>query len=1142
MKKKFFLKVLLFVGGGLAALLSLSSCADYDDDIDYLQEQINSLSSLQASEISTVESSISSLQSLVSSLSSELSSAEAELEAAISEKASSSEVDALQSEVASIKSSISSLENAIATLEASLEGDIAALETGLAEANASIAAAQQTADDALSAATTANETLTNVAAELESLQSSIAYQLTTLESKVKKALDDAAAALAETASALNYIEALQETVGENSTKISALETAQAALETSLTTLEGKVSDAEDAIDSLWAAVNAGVSEADLATIQSMIDEASAGLQEQIDDITEGLDGISAEVASLQEGILSLYGVGKQLKSLVFSPTLYVDGIESIEVAYLQYDALAQYAVSAEEDGYDDEPYYLTDANGAVVSISVAPIVEAEYYTNPSNAAIETAVSNYKYVVNSAISKSDDVEIADQIVFKNVERKTGAIEVTFKIQDAGLTELLEEDGTIEVAALQYTDLTNDTTITSDFARLYVDEITDFYINKVEQGKVDEAGEAHLATTAADAIDDLGSTYPMLSVQYESSIDLAEYINVHRGDDELWGGEATLAKSDFYMTYELVGWFHGTNETSESVHASLEGSVLAPTPISGAKPVTTVGRLPLVRVTLWDGNGATAYVVAVGYILVEITEDDPVQSVTDQTIELTDVYVLACGSEDITVTTKWDEIEVKLYSLVEMSKDKFESVYSLEGMEENGYATQYYGSETTTELLLDPTVYTSEKSELLAVDYIGTVELTTDNTAASQTEVITWAVSNEVAYDIFVEEGLSELVTYVKFASNQTLYPDIYVKLVWAPANAPVSPVTVTILNDAKIVADWHDNNSRDAGFYDIHFEVGNPTDPNSSDDYDPLEINGTFKSGETPYDVIYNFIYDAATTSDPKTVDVEVADNLSTDIYTFETSQDVAQYKTTKGNIYYTYVESATSIGVVDDPTYPLVGTYTELATLDQTTGEVTLVSTDIMKEILNSPEYGDYETSLTFTVGLIATTCEPGDDFFTAEFESGDLDVIVVKPLYITEAKVEGMQWNDYSSLTQDLTISLHDYNGYDDKTFYTKSNKMSTIDAFYGISEVVVDYTQITDNYDGTIGCYYGDKYSIEANISMSVDGSTGALTFGTVTLTQDTSSRSTDFEIYLPVALTYDWGTIYATVTVYVSAASGK
>ena len=464
-----------------------------------------------------------------------------------------------------------------------------------------------------------------------------------------------------------------------------------------------------------------------------------------------------------------------------------------------------------------------------------------------------------------------------------------------------------------------------------------------------------------------------------------------------------------------------------------------------------------------------------------------------------------------------------MEVQLYSLIPLSKTNFELYYS-PAYDSNGDIQQYDATYTA----------------LATSDYIGTVTLTTTDSGSTKTDVLQWAIANDEAYEAFVTNGQTSVTTYVKFESSNSAYPDIYVQLTWAPSNAPISGLTATIANSSKIAADWHANNSRSSGYYDIHFEVGNPTDPTATDDYDPLVVNETFISGYTPYETIYTTVNSYSST---------LAASLSDEVYTFDVTQDVTSYKTTQGNTYYTYVESATSIGVVDDQSYPTAGTYTELATLDQTTGEVTLVDSDILKEILNSPEYGItesynmYEESLTFTIGLVATTCDPaGSDFITASFESGeDIDVIVVKPLYITEAKVEGMQWNDYSSLTQDLVITLHDYNGYDDTTFFTKSTGLSTIVDFYGITDLEVVYDDITDNYDGTVNSYYGDKYDIAADISISTDSSTGAVTFGTVTLTQLTSSRSNAFEIYLPVKLTYDWGTIYATVTVYVDAASG-
>ena len=1191
MKRK-FINALLVCGLIVTTAFSLSSCKDYDDDIDSLQEQINSLSSLTDSEVSTVESSIASLQTTASNLSSEISSVESSLEAAIAEKADADDVDALEIELASLEASLSSVESAIAALEAALEDyaktsdvleQIAILESGIAEAKAEAEAAQSAADAAQSAADAANSTLTTVISELATVYSDLQDQLTLLEESILSTVAETYATQASLESEITTVTSLIETLQnriaelENSTETAdALEEAKQELEAEIDSLKARVETLEgykETLDNLDTTVANAVAEAEnyadeavadlkdytdseigniydyinnnftttdgLAEINEAIAdyyETKAELLESNEEILASLNTINEQIDAINTSIGKMYGIlGKQLKSLVFNPELYWGGIEAIEVAYYSYDALGVDAVDADGDYSSDAPY------STGTSISVAPLVYASYYANPSNADIDTDdLTKWSFIGNTATYVSRAVTTADgDIDIKDVENTNGVIDVTFKVQASGLEELLDnDDDEVDVVALQYLQASaeEDTIITSDFAALYIDEISEFYINAVTTaGAVDTetptTADQHLATTAADAISNYESgTAPILYVNFEGFINLDEWINVHKGNDELWGGQTTLAESCFYMTYELVGWVHGDNNTSESVHSTLsdadgDGTItetLTPTAYNGADIVTTVGRAPMVRVILWDNNDSdNPHIAAVGYIIIEITETEPTTEIKSTSVTLDDEYEIVCGSDDVTISTTWSDMEVQLYSLIPLSKPNFELYYS-PAYDSNGDIQQYDANYTA----------------LATSDYIGTVTLTTTDTESTKTDVLQWAIANDEAYEAFVTNGQSELVTYVKFESSNSAYPDIYVELTWAPSNAPISGLTATIANSSKIAADWHDDNSRDSGYLDIHFEVGNPTDPSATDDYDPLVVNETFISGYTPYETIYTTVDNYSST---------LAASLSTDVYTFEVDQDVDEYDTTQGNTYYTYVASATSIGVTTVKNDP--SDYVELATLDQTTGTVSLVESDILKEILNSPEYGItesynmYEESLTFTIGLVATTCDPaGSDFITASFESGeDIDVIVVKPLYITEAKVEGMQWNDYSSLTQDLVITLHDYNGYDDTTFFTKSTGLSTIVDFYGITDLEVVYDDITDNYDGTVNSYYGDKYDIEADISISTDSSTGAVTFGTVTLTQLTSSRSNAFEIYLPVKLTYDWGTIYATVTVYVSAASG-
>lgn len=78
MNKK-FLSVILFSALMVGTAGTFTSCKDYDDDINNLQEQIDGQNGLSA-KITAVESSISNLQSAQSGLQSEIAAAKTRLQ------------------------------------------------------------------------------------------------------------------------------------------------------------------------------------------------------------------------------------------------------------------------------------------------------------------------------------------------------------------------------------------------------------------------------------------------------------------------------------------------------------------------------------------------------------------------------------------------------------------------------------------------------------------------------------------------------------------------------------------------------------------------------------------------------------------------------------------------------------------------------------------------------------------------------------------------------------------------------------------------------------------------------------------------------------------------------------------------------
>ena len=340
-----------------------------------------------------------------------------------------------------------------------------------------------------------------------------------------------------------------------------------------------------------------------------------------------------------EGGKVVINLTSKLLSLVFSPKAYWEGIETIPVYSFDYNPIELEKADVTKNQIGDLG---TENSGKHVSI--VPDAVASYYLNPSNASVDTKdVSHYSFLINTADilntrASSNDIKVT------KVDKEDGMIKVHFSMANGNA--LTETNNKVDVAALRYKYAikkgdkeVKDTLVTSDFAALKHFKITSFSINKVAaKGTVDEQNAScqTLATTAESAVKDVHA--PVLTIAYndEDGIHLDDWMDVHykiNNQYALWGGQTTINEQKFKLKYELIGYISPNYDTNESDHATIEGDLFK---VKGYKDDATgrqiIGRTPLVRVTLVDGNSGDA-IASVGYIKVEITD----VNATPETVE-------------------------------------------------------------------------------------------------------------------------------------------------------------------------------------------------------------------------------------------------------------------------------------------------------------------------------------------------------------------------------------------------------------------------------------------------------------------------------------------------------------------------
>ena len=1019
------------------------------------------------------------------------------------------------------------------TLSETVDSSVAAINGEIAKINELVSSIQATVTEHA----TDIKNLQDKAAELEQKLDDVTLTANEAKQSIEKLIADFAQYKTENENNINdKIAALgSELRTELQNEVNALYSAISSLQTTDADLQKQI----DALRTQLGAITG-----DDSTV-GLIDEKIQAVNDRIDDLmaNEIADLVSrislaeneinniyqelAQNSAIIGQIINRFSLeSKKLKSLVFSPKEYYQGIEAIGVWSFNYNAITAGLATPDlsKDQTNDKA-----KNHASNETSVVPVVTASYYMNPSNADVSSDNSKYSFIISNAnytrAASASDIKV-DSV--KKDNKVTGLLNVYFSMKNANSIANIN-NGKVDVAALRYN--AEDTIVTSDFAALKQYVINKFYINKSATGKAaeDQSSENHLAPTAAQAIQHNAAgeyTYPILEIAYNDTkgINLDEWINVHymfadNQKETFWGDQTEINKKKFKLVYELIGYIaNDADGTNESKHATIsKDNVLTVHGVDGAEASRKIiGRTPLVRVKLVDEN-TNSQVAEVGYIVVKITDvtNDPVIVPETDIKDVENGYTLGCDDvnvlDNVTAIT-WDEVENRVLGTLDMSKEEFEKNYTLELNWNTQFAAQYSYDANKNKFTL-----------INAKDQIGTIKNTKDGTTGYQTNVLKWTVGNNQAYQLFVVENKTSVTVWVKFKPNNTVYGqrDVYVPLTWKPGELNIAP-EATISNSDKKAADWHAANSREAGFDELHIQVGNATDPSATCEYQSMTVENTFS--KNPVKIITDAIGETyAALAANASVTYKFADINNQAIKSYKIYRD--------GKVIKTYNITVTATQMFADGQ--------ELAKINPDDGKIELNkdNNNVLKEIINNYEKGDLANALTMTVVVEPKTCEPGGGMIL--LNNNIFNVKVIKPIFIEGSQIADMQLNNFSTLENvPVKLSFIDFNEYDPEDFWNNSNKQKSFWDFYGVSSIKLA-DKIQTNYSGTWADVDPNDFVVTFT---EPQGGITLSNMGKVTLTQKNMSRANSFKVRIPLAVTYKWGVLHETVELNVNAASGN
>ena len=714
MRKK-FLSAFLLGALALGATSTIVSCKDYDGDISELRTDINSLESTLKSELQSVKDQLAAQKS---ELETKIANAQATLQAAIDQKADKTTVAALadqvkglESELGVVKSRLNSIDDAIAKINDAIadikankadKEEVAALKVW---AEGEIAAITGDITGLKAAIAELKEADTKLAAQIVEEATKLAAKDTELEGKIAEVAGDLAKFIAEQnelndaviTEISNINGALVNIVGQ----IEALQMVDEGLDNRITALETRLQGYEDVVKDLRKA------QSDIATLRTDVNkciediaanarniEANAQAIEALDQrVTAAVQELDGKISAVDGKVNALtICVTKRLTSIYFAPSTFVDGVECIDFASLNYIDWG----TNENDWLANE----SPANGEENRIDNGTTT-AVYYLNPSGVdeeSIEGGIRGLSFISNTASNISTRGAATPVVAVKSGEIKDGKLTLKLTKNTAAINNSNENFTIVSLKAplsekvKTASEKGKEINVYSDWARLTESVVRPYIhnIKTVTDGKADERAEfAHfyrfgdiysMYSPTFSGIQALNYTqYTSQSrdskrkyfVAYDKTFDVKELTTVcdHNGNVINYESYGLKFEYNLMKCYWVLNEGNTTDATNQQLYATINDGVVASTApgVTGANRAA-IGKSPVVQIVLRDTKNNA--VVDVRYIMIQWVEKDV------ETIVL----------DNINKQTTWDCGEIATCKIGEAELNKLAAQLNLETVTE------------------------------------------------------------------------------------------------------------------------------------------------------------------------------------------------------------------------------------------------------------------------------------------------------------------------------------------------------------------------------------------------------------------------------------------------------------------------
>ncbi len=702
---KRFLKIALLSAVCASMPLSFTSCKDYDDDITEINTNADGLSK----QIAALQTALETAQSTASAAQ-----------------------DAAQRALTAAANAQDAADKAAQEAAAAAELAKSAAATAKAEAIQEVINQLKPLIDANTSANAANAKLL---AELDGKIKAIETNLSNIDlTEINKTIGDQANKISENATAIQGIK----------TQLLALEQLKKDLTEKLGGVDG-IKAKLDKIDEI---------SGELSTLQSSVSANTSS----INDIKGELKTISATISSeVSNAVNTLAGIlSKRLTSVTLMPSLYVDGIPTIE--FLS----AQYTKKVLKNG---EWVNATGANSQFIVTNNA--TEADYRLNPGTLKNEDIdINDLAFVTRIATSRAGEqldevINVASADINDNGVLNVKLGKSNTKSLNLAGNQIYTVSLKVPVAAKHLFDGEANTAVYSEFTRL-----AETYFQpelKFVDGAYNSADvNSHLNDSTALYASATGAMVAK-NLVYNESYDLYKLVegcalfsnptahkNLTREALQAYGMDIKFhaAKAAYAPTED---------KTNQQAYVKLEGengSTLVPVTSSGQEDnQTIIGRQPIIAATLVDvvnGN-----VIEQKYFKVLFTAE----KMEDVTIEWPAIAVTGTPCGGASYDFGWKAMAERVLEYLNGGK----------GMSKEDF-TKIYGNSTP---VIAP-----------ANDQNGT--LTPNIVAANldaSTPVMTWSVTKDQLGVLKVGTNNATFTKTITFTDPTGLHPNVVIKLKW-----------------------------------------------------------------------------------------------------------------------------------------------------------------------------------------------------------------------------------------------------------------------------------------------------------------------------------------------------------------------